>query len=147
MAQTDNSQPPAGVGGYTDAKPQFTGQPQPYGQTDPYAQQGAYGAQQAYGAAPTSPAPQYTNPGSPPPQQAYQSDVKYGYAGAPANGAAELGGETSGIAPASANASNIPPPQTAELGGDSTQLAPPQGQTAFHGAELADTNTSKPTTH
>ncbi|CAO2649942.1 Nn.00g012340.m01.CDS01 [Neocucurbitaria sp. VM-36] len=154
MAQTDPSVPPAGVGGYTDAKPQFGGQqPQPYGQPDPYAQQGAYAAQQGYQQAPTSPAPQYAvpaqynnAPGSPPPQQAYQSDVKYGYAGAPAGGAAELGGNSSGIAPAAPAAPTSPGAapsqvQAAELGGGSTQH---QGQYPG-GAELpANTSNNKP---
>lgn len=135
MAQTDPSVPPAGVGGYTDAKPQFGAQQQPYGQADPYANQGAYASQQGYPQAPTSPAPQYAAPtqynapGSPPPQQAYQQDVKYGYAGVPAGEAAELGGNSSGIAPAGAptapSGTGVPASQqvqAAELGGgESTQ--------------------------
>ncbi|KAH7347102.1 hypothetical protein BKA66DRAFT_447644 [Pyrenochaeta sp. MPI-SDFR-AT-0127] len=149
MVHTDPSQPPAGVGGYTDAKPQFVPQAQPYGQTDPYANQGAYAAQQGYAAAPTSPAPQYPTPapynapGSPPPQQTYQSDVKYGYAGPPAGGAAELGGDSSGIAPVAPASHAAPAPQAAEMAGDSTQR---EGHGLFGGAELATTtsNTQPP---
>jgi len=123
MAQTDPTQPPPGVGGFTDAKPQFP-------PNDPYANQGAYNAQQGYAGAPVSPVPQYstpvpyTAPGSPPPQQAYQGDVKYGYAGPPVGGAAELGGNSSGIAPvAPAGHQTAPAPQAAEMAGDSTQRA------------------------
>lgn len=147
MVHNDPSQPPAGVGGYTDAKPQFVPQTQPYGQPDPYANQGAYAAQQGYAAAaPTSPAPHYTTPapynttGSPPPQQNYQSDVKYGYAGPPVGGAAELGGDSNGIAPVAPAGHTAPAPPAAEMAGDSTQ---PNGPGIFGGAELA-TTTSNP---
>jgi hypothetical protein len=127
MVTTDPSHPPAGVGGYTDAKPQFTQQHQPAFVPDPYANQGAFAAQQGYADAPVSPATQYNSgaapynaPVSPPPQQDYYgNDVKHGYTGAPLGGASELGGgETSGAVPATHNA---PIHQAAELGGDSRQ--------------------------
>jgi len=121
MAPTNPSQPPAGVGGYTDAKPQFTQQQQPAYAPAPYANQGAYAAQQGYTDTPVSPAPQYNTgaapynpPVSPPPQQEfYGNDVKHGYTAAPTGGAAELGGQTGGAAPAPAH-------QAAELGGVSS---------------------------
>ncbi|KAJ4350822.1 hypothetical protein N0V95_004374 [Ascochyta clinopodiicola] len=70
MAPIDPSQPPAGVGGYTDAKPQFaTSQPgyySPPGQSDHYVQQGSpqqggysvssqYGFQSGHNSTATSP--------------------------------------------------------------------------------------------
>jgi LPXTG-motif cell wall-anchored protein len=129
MAPIDPSQPPAGVGTYTDAKPQpQTSQPSYYnetGQPDPYAQQG-YPQQGGYSPAPQmSPAPQYGSqppysaPASPPPPGIYTNDVKHGYSG----GAAELGGETSELTPAAPVSPGSPPAhpapttQAAELGG------------------------------
>jgi hypothetical protein len=153
MASVDPSHPPAGVGGYTDAKPQFAPQQQAAFTPDPYANQSSYAAQQNYTDAPVSPAPQYNTgaapyntgapyngPGSPPAQQSYHgSDVKQGYTGAPLNGASELGGpETSGVAPAAHNASAH---QAAELGGDSRQ----GGAETFGTSELpATAPTHKP---
>ncbi len=125
MASADPSQPPAGVGGYTDAKPQFNNQ-----QPDPYANQGAYNAQQGYAQGPTSPVPGYTQPnayanqpGSPPPQQAFSNDVKYGYGGPPTQGAQELGGNTAaGAVPA---AQHSPAPQAAEMADNSAHNVAP----------------------
>jgi LPXTG-motif cell wall-anchored protein len=156
MAQASPSHPPAGPGGYTETKPQFTPQSQPYGQPyaqpapqDQYVQQGAYAAQQGYAAAPMSPAPQYDGPSqynapgsppsqysapsSPPPQQGYygQPDVKHAYSGAPQGGAFELGDGSNGIASAA------PVSPAAELGGASPQHAT-QGQYG---------HTELPTTH
>ncbi|KAH7092545.1 hypothetical protein FB567DRAFT_240063 [Paraphoma chrysanthemicola] len=128
MASANPSQPPPGVGGYTDAKPQFVPQQQPAFNQDPYANQGAFAAQQhqSYSDAPVSPAPQYNTGGapynnngpvSPPPgQEYYGNDVKHAYT-APSDGAAELGG-SSGAAPV---AQASPTHQAAELGGDSRQ--------------------------
>lgn len=85
MAPTNPTHPPPGVGGFTDAKPQFVPQ---------YANQG----QQGYGDAPISPVPQYHPTNSPPPQ-----DVKHGYMATPVGGTnqavamhqtAELGGDS-----------------------------------------------------
>jgi LPXTG-motif cell wall-anchored protein len=123
MATTNPTHPPAGVGGYTDAKPQFPQQQQPGVGQDLYANQGAYTANRGYSDGPVSPAPQY-NPGaapynapvSPPPQQAYYgNDVKNGYTAVPHNGASELGGESNRVS--SAHATTHQP--TAELGGES----------------------------
>jgi hypothetical protein len=142
MASTNPTQPPPGVGGYTDAKPQFVPQQQPAFNQDPYANQGAFAAQQhqAYSDAPTSPAPQYNAagvpynaPGSPPPgQEYYGNDVKRAYVG-PADGAAELGG-SSGSAPA---AQASPTHQAAELGGDSRQ---PAGSAPYTGTSELPSN-------
>lgn len=94
MAPIDHSQPPVGVGGYTDAKPQLAAsQPGYYnqpGQPDPYNQQG-YPQQGGY-----SPAPQYgfqsayNATANPQPLGTDTSDAKY----EDADRAAELGGET-----------------------------------------------------
>jgi hypothetical protein len=132
MASVDPSHPPAGVGGYTDAKPQFASQQQQQAFTpDPYANQGALSAQQNYADPSVSPNPQYhagspqyaiapapyNVPVSPSPQQAfYGNDVKQGYQGLPLGGASELGGETSGAAPVTHSA---PAHQAAELVGHS----------------------------
>jgi hypothetical protein len=134
MASVNPSHPPAGVGGYTDAKPQFAPQQQQQAFTpDPYANQGAFAAQQKYADAPVSPntqyhagSPQYSTapapynaPVSPPLQQAfYGNDVKQGYQGVPLSGASELGGGTSGAAPVAYSA---PAHQATELGGHSNQ--------------------------
>jgi hypothetical protein len=141
MASVNPSQPPAGVGGYTDAKPQFVPQQQQQALTpDPYANQGAFSAQQNYADAPVSPntqyhagSPQYSTapapynagaapyngPISPPPQQTfYGNDVKQGYQGVPLSEASELGGGTSGPAPV---AHSAPAHHAAELGGLSNQ--------------------------
>lgn len=153
----DPSQPPAGVAGYTDAKPQFVPQaqpyspptsppiPQPYGQPaqhDPYAQQGAYGAQQGYMAAPQSPVPVYDQPvthhapspaSPPPPQQEYygQSEQKYGY-NAPPNGAAELGGDGHAYAPPAAPVASNP--------ASPTPAPAPAPAPVTHAAELGDSS-------
>ena len=112
--------PPPGV---TDAKPQmatntgYAQQPSPgFNPNDPYSQQGY---------APTSPAPQYSQPYSPPAQDpsqggfagAYAPDNKHAHnAGAAPSQhmAAELGG-TSAAGPA------VGQSHTAELSGDGTQ--------------------------
>lgn len=153
MAPIDPSQPPAGVAGYTDAKPQLANsQPDYYnqpGQPDPYAQQG-YPQQGGYAPAPQmSPTPQYgyqsayaPPPNSPPPG-AYTHDVKYENA----SGAAELGGGPNGIAPAAPVSPGSPPQghaftsQAAELsGGD---IGRP-GDGLPGSAELPTTTHSKP---
>jgi hypothetical protein len=96
----DPSQPPVGVGGYTDAKPQQQYNP------DPYANQNAFQAQQQQAV----PASQYNT--HHPQQDLYANDVKTGYA-APGNGAAELaGGEDSTASAGVPNAT-----QAVELGG------------------------------
>lgn len=115
MAPIDPSQPPTGVGGYTDAKPQFhPAQPTYYnrpGQPDPYAQQG-YPQQGGF-----SPAPQYGfqsayNATADPQSGAYTHDTKYEGIG----GAAELGGNDNGIAGATPSAPGSPLP-ISELNG------------------------------
>ncbi|KAH6639302.1 hypothetical protein C7974DRAFT_388221 [Boeremia exigua] len=126
MAHMSSSQPPPGVGGYTDAKPQFQpAQPTYYnqpGQLDPYAQQG-YPQQGSFSPPQGSPAPQYGfqsayNTTASPPSGAYAQDVKYGAPG----GAVELGGDSSGIVPAASSVPGsprtdaAPPAQVAELG-------------------------------
>ncbi|KAJ4308580.1 hypothetical protein N0V94_009293 [Neodidymelliopsis sp. IMI 364377] len=114
MAPVDPSQPPAGVGGYTDAKPQFAAsQPGYYnqsGQPDPYAQQG-YPPQGGFSPAPqTSPAPQYESqyphsaPSSPPLPGAESETMKYSHAGGPV----EIGNDAGGVAPV---VSGSPPAQ------------------------------------
>ena len=141
MSSIDPSQPPAGVGGYTDAKPQFA-QQQPAFTPDPYGNQGAFAAQQGYTDAPVSPVPQhngsavpYSAAGSPPPhQEFYGNDVKYGHTGVPLNGAAELGGSTSGAVPA---AQTVPTHHAAELGGESRQ-----GVGLFGPSELPTTSSN-----
>lgn len=122
MATTDPTHAPAGVGGYTDAKPQFPQQQQPGFNQDPYASQGAYTAQQGYSDAPVSPVPQYNAgaapynaPGNAPQQTYYGADVKSAYTGEPHNGASELVGESNGASAAHA----APQQPTAELGGES----------------------------
>jgi LPXTG-motif cell wall-anchored protein len=83
MMAVNTAQAPPGVGGYTDAKPQFTQQQQPTytapqqqqptyiapqqqpAYNNPYANQGAYAAQQGYNDAPLSPAPQYNTGAGP----------------------------------------------------------------------------------
>lgn len=116
MAPIDHSQPPVGVGGYTDAKPQLaTSQPVYYtqpGQPDSDTQQG-YPQQGGF-----SPAPQYgfqsayNATANPQPLGANASDAKYENAG----GAAELGGETSGNTSTAPIISGSPTTQAAELG-------------------------------
>jgi LPXTG-motif cell wall-anchored protein len=140
MTSVDPSQPPAGVGGFTDAKPQFA-QPQ---QT--YANQSALAAQQGYASLPLSPAPHYNDgatpynaPGSPPPQQAYfGNDGKIEYTGAVLGGASELVGEAGGATSPSAHATTNG--YTAELGG---QLRQSEGPGLFGPSELP-TNSSNP---
>jgi LPXTG-motif cell wall-anchored protein len=166
MMAVNTAQAPPGVGGYTDAKPQFTQQQQPTytapqqqqptyiapqqqpAYNDPYANQGAYAAQQGYNDAPLSPAPQYNTgagpynpPVSPPPQ-----DVKHGYVGATMGGAAELGGPSGGISPVpqagpAHQAGPVPYAgpsyHAAELGGEARQGAGP--------SELATNSNSRPT--
>jgi LPXTG-motif cell wall-anchored protein len=124
MAPINPSQPPVGVGGFTDAKPQFA-QPQ-----QPYPNQSAYGSQ-GYASPPLSPSHQYQNgaapysaPGSPPPQQPYHgNERKQDYTGALMGGASELGGDSiRTTAPSAHTAANM---HTAELGGMSTQVGAP----------------------
>jgi hypothetical protein len=163
------AQPPPGVVGYTDAKPQFTQQQQstytapqqqqptyiaPQQQpayNDPYANQGAYAPQQGYNDAPLSPAPQYNAGTAPynPPVSPLPQDVKHGYMGAPMGGAAELGGPSGVISPvAQAGPVNHvgavpqagPSYQAAELGGDARHGAGPSGS-----SELPSNSNSRPT--
>lgn len=128
MAPIDPSQPPAGVGGYTDAKPQFAlGQPTYYnqpGQSDPYAQQG-YPSQGGMSPPQMSPAPQYgfqsayNNTANSPPGT-YTHDAKY----EGTSGAAELGGGSDRIAPAASTSplpTTAPTSQAAELSGVDTR--------------------------
>ncbi|KAF2638788.1 hypothetical protein P280DRAFT_508550 [Massarina eburnea CBS 473.64] len=83
--------PPPGVAPYSNAKPQMSqntasvyyGQPSP-GLSDPYNQQGF---SQSLG----SPAPQYSAPGSPPPQGVFAPEVNYGYNAQSHTEASELG--------------------------------------------------------
>ncbi|UPX11990.1 uncharacterized protein EKO05_0002568 [Ascochyta rabiei] len=93
MAPIDPSQPPAGVGGYTDAKPQFASSHPGYysqpGQPDHYAQQGS--PQQ--GGYSTSPQFGFQSATSPP-LGGHTHDARYEIA----KGAAELGGDISGSA-------------------------------------------------
>lgn len=98
----DLSQPPAGVGGYTDSKPQY--QPVQHIYPSP-AQSQAYPQQGGFSPPQVSPAPQY---GFSPPQNAtpspsmgsYAHDAKYEFnRGAEA---AELGGSST-IVPESTN--------------------------------------------
>lgn len=123
MAPTDPSQPPAGVGGYTDAKPQFApAQPTYYnqpGQPDAYAQQG-YPQQGGFSPPQGSPAPQYGfqqsayNATANSPPGAYIHDAKY------EGDAAELGGDSMGVAsaaPGSPAHNAAPTSQAAELSG------------------------------
>ncbi len=129
MAQVDPSQPPAGVGGYTDAKPQFQpAQPtyyNPPGQPDPYAQQG-YPQQGGYQSPQLSPAPQYGfqsayNATANSPPGVYPQDTKYEADG----GAVELGGGSAVAAPAAPSAPASPQPEAAPVS---------------HVAELSGTN-------
>lgn len=137
MAPIDPSQPPAGVSGYTDAKPQFQpAQPtyyNPPGQPDAYGQQG-YPQQGGFSPPQMSPAPQYGfqsayDATANPPPGPYTNDVKFGATG----GAAELGGNDAGIAhaPTSVPSSPPPPPDTAptspvaELSGNDTTSGHP----------------------
>ncbi|KAJ4991221.1 hypothetical protein SVAN01_03349 [Stagonosporopsis vannaccii] len=130
MAPIDSSQPPVGVGGYTDAKPQFQpAQPAYYtqpGQPSVYTQQ-AYPQQGSFSPPQMSPAPQYDfqsayNANSNPPSGLYANDVKFGATG----GAAELGGDSTGILPASSSVPASPRPDAvptanvAELSGTDT---------------------------
>lgn len=127
MAPIDPSQPPAGVGGYTETKPQFQpAQPTYYnqpGQPDPYAQQG-YPQQGDFSPPQMSPAPQYGfqsayNATAYPLPGSHTHDAKYEATG----GAAELGGDSNGAATAVSSAPGSPPPdaapnsQAAELSG------------------------------
>jgi LPXTG-motif cell wall-anchored protein len=125
MTPVNPSHPPVGVGGFTDAKPQFA-QPQ-----QPHPNQSAYGAQQGCASPPLSPIHQYQNgvapynaPGCPPPQQSYHAnDAKQGYTGAPMGGASELGGDSIGTTASGAlTATNM---HNTELGGMSTQVGAP----------------------
>jgi hypothetical protein len=133
MATADPSHPPAGVGGFTDAKPQFAQQQQaqPFVPA-PYNNQSAYAQQQGFAEAPLSPAPQYNAagtpyvaPGSPPPQQQYAQDVKHSHV-ATRDGAAELSGGTSSVVQSGHVTSSH---QAAELSGGPTH----QGEGLFGG--------------
>jgi hypothetical protein len=116
MAPVNPGQPPAGVGGFTDAKPQMAEPPQPY------PNQSAYGAQQQnYPSPPLSPAQQfngaapYNAPVSPqPPQSYYGKEVKQAYMGTPMGGASELASSNGNAAPVAHTATNA---HTAEFGG------------------------------
>jgi LPXTG-motif cell wall-anchored protein len=150
MAPAPNpSQPPAGVAGYTDTKPQFTSPHQSYydpglQQPQPYPQQGGFGA-----SGDVSPATQYATPApvpygapSPPPQQqqttgvgmgggqpVYGSpspnDTKMAHMHAPAPGTSELGGDSAPQSPTGRPVSYAPAP------------VQPQGSHApVYGAEL-----------
>lgn len=140
MAPVNPSQPPAGVAGYTDAKPQFQpAQPtyyNPPGPPEPYAQHG-YPQQGGFSPPQMSPAPQYSfqpayNATANPPPGAYAQDVKHEATG----GASELGGTSSVLPPASPVVSSAPhSPQpaaapvshVAELSGsDATSAHPPR---------------------
>jgi hypothetical protein len=124
MTPVNPSHPPVGVGGFTDAKPQFA-QPQ-----QPYPNQSAYGAQQGYASPPLSPIHQYQNvaavynaPGSPPQTSYHGNEVKQGYTVAPMGGALELGGDSIGTTASGAlTATNM---HSAELGAMSTQVGSP----------------------
>jgi hypothetical protein len=125
MAPINPSQPPVGVGGFTDAKPQFA-QPQ-----QSYPNQSAYGAQQGYASPPLSPTHQYQHgaaphsiPGSPSPQQFFSgNEGKQGYTGAPMGGASELGGDSiRTTVPGAHTAASM---HAAELSGTSTQVGAP----------------------
>lgn len=110
ISQVDPSQPPAGVGGYTDAKPQF---PQQYN-PDPYANQGAFQSQQqGYPQQPHSPNPQYNGaPAQSPQQEYYANDPKQGHVQSPIT-ATELNGD------------NTRSHNPAELGGEARAPASP----------------------
>ena len=147
MAPAPNpSQPPAGVAGYTDTKPQFTSPHQSYYDQGPPQQQQLYPQQGGFGGD-VSPATQYATPApvpygspSPPPQQqpagvgmggqpVYGSpnpnDTKMAHMHAPAPGTSELGAESAPHSPAGRPVSYAPPPP------------PPQGNPApVYGAEL-----------
>jgi LPXTG-motif cell wall-anchored protein len=128
MAPIDPSQPPVGVGGHTDAKPQFApAQPTYYnhlGQPDPYAQQG-YPEQGGFSPPQGSPAPQYGFQ-----QSAYNATAALLPPGTHSQyakyegGTAELGGDSTGVAPAapgSVQQNLAPTSQAAELSGVDTQ--------------------------
>ncbi|KAF2621541.1 hypothetical protein BU25DRAFT_237116 [Macroventuria anomochaeta] len=124
MAPIDPSQPPAGVGGYTDAKPQFQpAQPTYYnqpGQPDPYAQQ-EYLQQGGFSPPQGSPAPQYGfqsayNDAANPLPGTYAHDAKH-----EAGGAAELGGDSTGNVPASPQPDTAQTSQAIELSGANTK--------------------------
>jgi hypothetical protein len=142
MTSVNPFQPPAGVGGFTDAKPQFA-QPQ-----QPYANQGAYATQQGYASPPLSPAlhysgspAPYSTPSSPPPQQTdYGNDGKLSYAGAPLGRASELAGEAGGTTYPIAHV--VTNGHTAELGGQSRQ---DEGPGLFGPSELPTTSNPIPT--
>lgn len=79
VAATNSSQPPAGVGGYTDAKPQY--QPAQHAYPSP-AQNQAYPQQGGFSPPQVSPAPQYgfspPNNATPSPSMGnYAHDAKY----------------------------------------------------------------------
>jgi LPXTG-motif cell wall-anchored protein len=102
VAATDSSQPPAGVGGYTDAKPQY--QPTQHAYPSPVQNQ-AYPQQGGFSPPQMSPAPQYAfqpsyNATPSPPLGAHAHDAKY-EANREAE-AAELGGSST-IVPESTN--------------------------------------------
>ena len=101
-AAMDSSQPPAGVGGYTDAKPQY--QPAQHAYPSP-AQNQAYPQQGGFSPPQVSPAPQYgfsppNNTTPSPSMGSYAHDAKYEFnRGADT---AELGGSST-IVPESTN--------------------------------------------
>ncbi|KAF2822450.1 hypothetical protein CC86DRAFT_469810 [Ophiobolus disseminans] len=146
------AQPPAGVAGYTDAKPQFVQQQQPAYTPDPYANQGAFAAQQGYNNAPISPAPQYNNPVVSPAPQYNNPAVSPApqYNNTPVSPITQYN-----TSPAPYNASVSPPPQqgfygndvkhahtaapmngAAELGGSTNNTAPATSAPAHQAAEL-----------
>lgn len=115
VATFNPSQPPVGVGGYTDAKPHFQpAQPTYYPpsvQPSPHTQQ-AYPQQGGFSPPPLSPASphgfQFNNNATPSP--AYTNNVKYDV-----NGAAELGGGSNGSAPALPGPLGTPQPAAAPV--------------------------------
>ncbi|KAJ8108212.1 hypothetical protein OPT61_g8333 [Boeremia exigua] len=141
MAPGNPSQPPPGVGGYTDAKPQFQpAQPtyyNPPGQPDPYAQQG-YPQQGGFPSPQMSPAPQYgfqpaynTTANSPP--GVYPQDTKYEANG----GAAELAG---GSAPAASSVPGSP----GIPGSPQPQVAPVSHVAELSGSDATPGQAAKP---
>jgi hypothetical protein len=137
MATVHPTQPPPGVAGHSDAKPQ------PAHNTlqnaDPYLNAGTYAAQGNYSNAP-SPPPAQNFVGMPP--QNTGASAPYNTAAAPYNtGAAPYNAGTApynaGTAPYNAgtapyNAPVSPPPQQSSYGNDTKQqymYAPPAGQT------------------
>ncbi|KAF9690619.1 hypothetical protein EKO04_011383 [Ascochyta lentis] len=142
MAPFDPSQPPADVGGYTDAKPQFApSQPSYYNPPNPNAQQGYL--QQGYPSAPQM------LPGS---QSAYNATANLPFPGTythdtkfeNASGAAELDGKTSGnaaVSPGSPFRDHELTSEAAELSGGDTR---PHGEGLSGGNRLSTDAYSKP---